>query len=162
LLAQATSGSGDRVFIREDDPEAKVQPITCHELTHACTAHLKLPPWLNEGLAMVTAERFAGKPMVRRDSLALLTQRTTIQGSLSRQAAILDGLAAMVTLYALGYWRTRYLEETRPGMLREVLAQPRPRNWEQVIAAACQADGQPFWPALDAAMAAHFDQLTMP
>ncbi len=61
-------------------------------------------------------------------------------------------------LYARGYWRTRYLEETRPGLLRDVLAQPRPHDWERTIATACQADDQSFWPALDAALTTHFDQ----
>ena len=30
----------------------KIQHLTCHELVHACTAHLRLPFWLNEGIAV--------------------------------------------------------------------------------------------------------------
>ena len=64
--------------------------------------------WLNEGLAMVTAERFAGKPMVR-----------TLQPGAARAADGNQGIdeAARprsrvtwkrpVALYAVGYWRTR-------------------------------------------------------
>ena len=95
LLAQEDSSIGDRIFISEAEMTAKVQQITCHELTHAFTAHLKLPAWLNEGLAMVTAERFAGKPMVRRDSLVLLEPPMAIRGSSSRQAAKSGGLEAV-------------------------------------------------------------------
>jgi hypothetical protein len=157
LLAQATSGPGDRVFVREDDPEAKVQQITCHELTHAFTAHLELPSWLNEGLAMVTTERFAAKPMVRHDSLALLEQHGELEGLPGRQASRPGGIDAVISLYARSYWRTRYLEETRPGLLRDVLAQPQPHDWEQAIAAACHIEDGSFWPAIDAALATHFD-----
>jgi hypothetical protein len=158
LLALSTSSPGDRLFIREDDPEAKVQQITCHELTHAFTAHLKLPSWLNEGLAMVTTERLAAKPMVRQDSLALLEQHGELEGSLSEQAARPGGLDAVVALYARGYWRTRYLEETRSGLLRDVLAQPRPHDWEQAIAAACHVEDGSFWPEMDATIVTYFDQ----
>jgi hypothetical protein len=143
----------DRLFVHEDDPNAKAQQITCHELTHACTAHLKLPAWLNEGLAMVTAEHFAGKPLVEESSRALLAQPADIGGSVSKQAAKPGGLDAIVALYARGYWRTRYLEETRPGLLRAVLTQPRhPSNWDDTIAAACQADGASFWSTVDASV----------
>lgn len=157
VLAQAATTPGDQVFLREDDPEAKVQQITCHELTHAFMAHLKLPSWLNEGLAMVTTERFAAKPVVRQDSLALIGQRAEFKGSLSLQAAKLDGLEAAVALYATGYWRTRYLEETQPGLLKTQLARPRPpKSWDSAIAAACNADVDSLWAAVDAAVLAHF------
>jgi hypothetical protein len=159
LLAQATSGPGDRIFIREDDPEAKVQQITCHELTHAWTAHLKLPSWLNEGLAMVTTERFAAKPMVRQDSLALLEQPGKLEGSLSKQAARPGGMDAIIALYARGYWRTRYLEETQPGLLKTLLARPRPpTSWDSAICAACNAASKSFWPVEDATLVTYFGQ----
>lgn len=159
LLTQATNSPGDRLFIREDDPEAKVQQITVHELTHAFMAHLKLPSWLNEGLAMVTTERFAAKPMVRQDSLALLEQHGEMEGSLSEQAARPGGMDAVVALYARGYWRTRYLEETQPGLLKSLLAVPRaPRSWDSDIAAACNACRKPCWPVEDATLVTYFGQ----
>jgi hypothetical protein len=161
LLAQATSSPGDRLFIRDDDPEAKVQQITCHELTHAFTAHLKLPSWLNEGLAMVTTERFAAKPMVRQDSLALLEQHGELEGSLSEQAAKPGDTDMVIALYARGYWRTRYLEETQPGLLKTLLAVPRaPRSWDSDIAAAWNAYRKPYWPVEDATLVTYFGQQT--
>ena len=157
LLAQEDSSTGDRVYIREADIAAKVQQITCHELTHAFTAHLKLPTWLNEGLAMVTAERFAGKPMVRRDSLVLLEPPMAIRGSMSRQAAKSGGQEAVVALYARGYWRTRYLEETRPGLLRDLFAQPvQPAHWENAIANACNTGTDAFWSMADTMVVDYF------
>lgn len=156
LLTPGDSSLGDRLFMREDDSVAKVQQITCHELTHAFTTHLQLPAWLNEGMAMVTAERVAGRPMVRLESLALLAQSTQIKDSLSRQAARSGGTEAVVALYARGYWRTRYLEETRPGLLRDVLAQPRPKSWDRAIAATCNGDGESFWLTMDVTIATYF------
>ena len=37
-----------------------VEPIAVHELTHACLAHLPLPLWLNEGLAVLMEEAQTG------------------------------------------------------------------------------------------------------
>ncbi len=158
LLAQAEGSIGDRIFLREEDTVAKAQQITCHELTHAFTAHLKLPVWLSEGLAMVTAERFAAKPMVRHDSLALIWQSMEIKGSLSKQAAQSGGQERVLAIYARGYWRTRYLEETRPGLLRELLAQPRPNDWDKAVATAYNINRDQFWSILDDAVATYFEQ----
>jgi hypothetical protein len=115
-----------------------------------------LPAWLNEGLAMVSAERSAGKPLVPEGSLALLAQAMAIEKSLSRQAAKPGGLDAIMALYARGYWRTRYLEERWPGQLKVVLAQPRAANWDDAIAAPCQVDGASFWLTVDVALVPYF------
>lgn len=157
LLAQADKTLGERIFVHEPNLDAKVQQITCHELTHAFTADLKLPVWLNEGLAVVTAERFAEKPMVRRESLDLLAQPAEIKGSLSRQAATTGGMEAVVALYARGYWRTRCLEETRPGLLRTLFAQHvRSARWDRLLAAAFDASPDESWPTIDDTVMAFF------
>jgi hypothetical protein len=56
LLTRSTSRLGDLLFVAVSDPLEKVKHLTCHEFTHACTAHLRLPFWLNEGLAMRTVD----------------------------------------------------------------------------------------------------------
>ena len=106
---------------------------------------------------MVTAERFAGKPIVRRDSLVLLEPPMAIRGSSSRRAAKAGGLEAVVALYARGYWRTRYLEETRPGLLRDLFAQPvHPNHWENAIANACNTSTDAFWAMADTMVVDYF------
>ncbi len=45
--------------VRRDDLSA-VEPTIAHELTHAALAHLRLPRWLDEGLAVNTEHRIAG------------------------------------------------------------------------------------------------------
>lgn len=39
-----------------------VEPVIAHELTHACLAHLPIPAWLNEGLAVNTEARLCPRP----------------------------------------------------------------------------------------------------
>ena len=36
-----------------------IEPVIAHELTHACLAHLAIPAWLNEGLAVNTERRLS-------------------------------------------------------------------------------------------------------
>ena len=56
---------------------SQVQRIACHELVHAYTAHLKLPAWLHEGLAMLTVDRFFERPTVKRESRDLASLLAT-------------------------------------------------------------------------------------
>lgn len=37
------------------------EPIAVHELTHACLAHLPIPLWLNEGIAVLMEDVLAGR-----------------------------------------------------------------------------------------------------
>jgi hypothetical protein len=52
------AGCGHFVTFQGDMPS--VEPVIVHELTHACLAHLSLPAWLNEGLAVNTEQRLCG------------------------------------------------------------------------------------------------------
>jgi hypothetical protein len=47
LLEQSDRSIGVRMFVEEKDMKVNVQRVTCHELVHACSAHLRLPMWLN-------------------------------------------------------------------------------------------------------------------
>lgn len=40
---------------------AQIEPVIAHELTHSALAHLDLPPWLDEGIAVNTERRIAGR-----------------------------------------------------------------------------------------------------
>jgi len=73
LLAQSDrniANTGVRMFVEEKDMKANVQHVACHELVHACSAHLGLPTWLNEGIATVTVDRFLARPTIRQETLA--------------------------------------------------------------------------------------------
>ena len=46
------------VVVRSDI--AQIEPVIAHELTHSALAHLRLPKWLDEGLAVNTEYKIAG------------------------------------------------------------------------------------------------------
>ncbi len=150
LLQKADRSVGDRLFIRDQDIGAEVQRNTCHELTHAFSGHLRLPVWLHEGLAMVTVDHFVGKPTVHPKTLGPLRQpapepTTAKPVSLPRRDA--DSLVQHVVR---GYWITRYLEDTKPGLLKKLLSQPTSEtDIEDEIASAYRLDRAEFWSRVD-------------
>lgn len=48
-------------FITVKSDMRTVEPVIAHEMTHGCLSHLPIPLWLNEGLAVNTEHRIAGK-----------------------------------------------------------------------------------------------------
>jgi hypothetical protein len=52
-------GYGHFVFPSQEIDYA--EPIAVHELTHACLAHLPIPLWLNEGMAVLMEDVLAGQ-----------------------------------------------------------------------------------------------------
>lgn len=49
-------------FVVCRDELARIEPVIAHELTHSALAHLSLPLWLDEGIAVNTERRIAGLP----------------------------------------------------------------------------------------------------
>lgn len=39
-----------------------IEPVIAHEMTHGCLAHLPIPAWLNEGIAVNTEQRLCPSP----------------------------------------------------------------------------------------------------
>jgi hypothetical protein len=155
LIQVSNSGLGARIFVSEPDMARKVEQITCHELTHAATAHLKLPAWLNEGLAMLTVDRFVGRPTVKAETAATLAHAP----DMPRSRRLPQDPDALVYVYVRGYWPTRYFEETRPGLLKSLLTQRYPpAELESRIAAAYEMEHTAFWRNLDTTVAAYFKQ----
>ena len=56
-----SSGCSHFVSVKRDDVR-ELEPMIVHEMTHASLAHLPLPLWLNEGLAVNTERRLTGVP----------------------------------------------------------------------------------------------------
>jgi len=130
---------GARLFCQEMDVEDKVRQVVAHELTHASTSGLKLPNWLNEGLAMVTVDRIAGKSTVKNESLTLLVKYSKLSVTDIEKEARNRDVEALLYEYARGYWMTRYLEETCPGFLKDLLSR-RPSS-DEVLAETAAAFG---------------------
>ena len=116
-MQKAAAGSpGARLFEEQKDRAEKVRQVTCHELTHAYTGHLRLPAWLHEGLAMVTVDSLAGTQTVKAETLVWAGSAPG-PGPRSRD---LDA-GALVRAYARSDWITRYIAETRPDLLGGLL-----------------------------------------
>jgi hypothetical protein len=152
LIQTSDSTLGVRIFAPEPDMAHKVQQITCHELTHAATAHLKLPAWLNEGLAMLTVDHFAGQSTVKADTAAALTHAPDTP----RSRRYPQDPDALVYLYVHGYWLTRYFEETQPGLLKGLLARRYPHAESEDRIAAYGMERAAFWRSLDETVVAYF------
>jgi hypothetical protein len=161
LMEEADQSIGIRIFVPEEDTDERVARTTCHELAHAFVAHLQLPNWLKEGHAMVTVDQFAGKPTVVAETLEAL-ERTSAQaraGS-SRRISVQDPDAA-VYLYTRGYWITRFLDETQPELLRDLLRERMPHETlETKIAASLGMSLEEFWNSIDQIIVSHFQQPT--
>lgn len=54
-------GSGCSHFVTIKADLRSIEPTIAHEMTHGCLAHLPLPTWLNEGVAVNTEHRLAGR-----------------------------------------------------------------------------------------------------
>jgi hypothetical protein len=163
LIQLSDRSMGNRIFIRNDDLSAKVQETVCHELTHACAAHLKLSPWMNEGLAMFTVDQYAGKPTVRDDTLAFLRESTGEPGIKSYRKINIKDQAAIISSCVRGYWITHYLEETQPGTLKQILAQRLSHpEMEKRLASACGLSRDMFWSHVDGMVCAYFQSKKPP
>jgi hypothetical protein len=138
------------MFVEEKDTQTKVRHVTCHELTHACSAFLILPAWLNEGLAAVTVDRYLGKQTIHPDTRELVRSFTPkAKPPTYREMSHLRGKA--LAYHAVrGYWLVRYLEENHPGFLKQHLVSPQTvAGIEAKVAALLGLAPEDFWSKID-------------
>jgi hypothetical protein len=158
LLRTADTSIGERIFIKEDDLDERVRRNTCHELTHAFTSHLGLPMWLNEGLAMMTVDKFAGKSTIRSKTIHTLAQppKDTSPGRYRQLRG--EAMNDLVFYHCVrGYWLTRYLEDTQPDLLEDLLRQKHNHGaLESKVAAASGIEPGKFWKSIDGIIVSHF------
>lgn len=150
MLADTPQAMGESLFVEEDDLDLKYLSIVCHELTHACSAHLDLPSWLNEGLAMVSVDRCLEKQTVLSSTLELL--RSEGDGRKTADAINLQSQSReeIILLYTRGYWLTRYLAEKDPDLLEAPLLGKIPSaKIEPRIAEALDIPQDHFWEQID-------------
>ncbi len=159
ILAATDTTIGDRVFIREDDVEERVRRITCHELTHAFSSHLRLPVWLHEGIAMVTVDRIAGRPTVQTATIDIIEHADRTLNPRKYQNLPQVDCDAFLYPFIRGYWITRFLEEARPGLLTGLFAEKRShQDLEAKIAAGLGKTFDEFWNEIDGLVAARFGE----
>jgi len=154
LIKKVKTSLLGHIFINES-PEEMVQRIVCHELTHAFSEGLRLPGWLNEGLAMLSQDRYFGHQTVRQDSLNALTKFS--QGIRLPERLPINEPDQVVYHYALGYWLARYLDEEHPEELKDMLSEPRFHEvLEDQAAELCGIPPEDFWKRIDEFLSAHY------
>jgi hypothetical protein len=112
---------GKKLYVQELDLNRKIQGYLCHELVHACANHLKLPLWLNEGIAMYTVDKLRGEQTIKAETLNLLNDNLQKHKLLKYRELTNANVDDIVYNYVCGYWMTRYLEEKFPGFVRTQL-----------------------------------------
>ena len=160
LLELADRSIGDRIFIKETDTEEKMQHITCHEMTHAFSSHLKLPMWLNEGIAMVTVDLLLGKPTIKRETLEIIRAWPQKSKSPTYREMSRAGGEEIAYQTTRGYWITRYLEEKHAGLLRRTFSGSRSQvgaSLERAVISELGMQTESFWQEIDDVVTAHFE-----
>ena len=158
LLESSDKSIGVHMYIEEKETKIKVRHLACHELTHACSAHLKLPAWLNEGLAAVTVDRYLEKRTIRADTIELVKSFMPKARPLTYREMARQSGRAFAYHAVRGYWLVRYLEEKRPGFLKRALASPRvARTIEDDIAVELGIEPGGLWSKIDDMIVAHFE-----
>jgi hypothetical protein len=157
LLDTSDKSVGVHMFVEEKDPVAKIRHLTCHELIHAASAHLRLPPWLNEGLAAVSVDHFMGKATIRPESLDLV-RRVQPKAAPPSYRAMARFQGELLAYHAVrGYWIVRFLEDRHPGFLRSLLGERRaPAAIERQIAERLGLKPADLWRDIDEHVAEHF------
>ena len=150
LMATKDRKVSSILTVEEPDPEKEIQNITCHEIIHACSAHLILPMWLNEGIAIFSTEHFAEKPVVRQETLQLVKERAPKKEPPTYQNIAKMRRQAIAYHDSRGYWIVMYLEENHPGFLKDLLSMHRYEDEiEQKIAEVLGMEREYLWAQID-------------
>jgi len=119
--------------------------------------------WLNEGLAVLAADRLLGRPTVKTDTLDVVARSASGEPIRRVNSVNEKNQDAVVALYIRGYWIARYLEEVQPGLLESLLARPRRHaELEGQIANALGMSREAFWNSIGGTVASHFGQPSTP
>jgi hypothetical protein len=95
-------------------------------------------------------DRFLGRPTVQAETIEALAHSPGAASPGRYPRFTTQDPHAIVYLYVRGYWLTRYIEETQPGLLKSLLAQRyRHRELESQIASAFRMGYEEFWRRID-------------
>jgi hypothetical protein len=159
LLAQSDRSIGVRMFVEETDMQVNVQHVTCHELVHACSAHLRLPVWLNEGIATVTVDRFLQKPTILQETLAYMRDYAPKAAPPTYREMSRMGGEAIAYHGVRGYWLVRYLEAAHPGLIKQVFSTHQESGEiEKALIAELGIEPGRFWQDIDGVVADRFGE----
>lgn len=158
LLEQSDRRFGVRMFVQEKDMKTNVRHVTCHELVHACSAHLQLPAWLNEGIATITVDRFLDRRTIQTETLNLVRSfQPKSAPATYRELSRMSG-EAFVYHAVRGYWLVGYLEARSPGFLQRLFSQGcDSRAITREMALELGLEPANFWREIDDLVVDHFE-----
>ena len=160
LIQAGDRSIGGQFFTQDRDLNETVQTITCHELVHAFTSHLKLPAWLNEGLATLAMEYYLGGRLVRKETIDHLTSFPSKEIGRRRGRVQTKDREALLYMYARGYWLARYIDETRPELMKSLLAKRlKPDELEEKLASEYEKKRDSFWMEIDGELISYFNDM---
>lgn len=148
-LEQTMRSSGTPLLA--DTVAQRLASCAVHELTHACTPHLLATPWLNEGVALLSVDRFATRPSFTLTSLSTLQSFRPPKAY--RQLGRFNQ-AEVVAFYRLSYWLSRYVQEAHPSMFRAWLV--RPKRLEAELADLFQVERHSLWHSVPERLQTYF------
>jgi hypothetical protein len=161
LLEQSDKHFGVRLFVEEQDMSTNIRRVVCHELTHACSAHLRLPAWLNEGIAAVTVDRLTGRRTILIETLNLIRDHQPKEPPPAYRAMARTSGEDFVYHAVRGYWLAGLIEDRCPGFLKHKFSQDwRADSIEPKIAIELGMKPESFWGEIDAAVVDHFAEPT--
>ena len=98
--------------------ERNIEYITCHEIAHVFFDHLKLPRWLNEGLAMIMVDRYYKIDVVKEQSIGLLRVLYERSASKIRKNEARNYFS---NFHIPWYWVTRFIVEEYPELIEDFM-----------------------------------------
>jgi hypothetical protein len=157
LLEQSDKHFSVRMFVEEKDMPTNLRRVVCHELTHACSAHLHLPAWLNEGIATLTVDRFAGRRTILIETLNLIREHQPKAPPPTYRALARMRGEDFVYHAVRGYWLAGLIEDRCSGFLKRKFSQDwRADSIEPEIAIELGMKPESFWREIDEALVDHF------
>jgi len=119
--------AGCKHFVTMKSDLRLVEPVIAHEMTHSAVAYLRLPRWLDEGLAVNTEQRLAGGSYSHataaqiRESHRQFWNEATVQAFWSGASFLTPG-ASNTLSYELARLIVQQMAKDWPAFTRFVLA----------------------------------------
>ena len=136
--------------------ENNIEYITCHEIVHVNLKYLKLPQWLNEGLAMVTVDSYFGRNIIKESTI------NTLQALFLKKAAMKRKRGSETFIYSEyipWYWITRFLIEEYPELIEDFIRNKQSdKNIEKKIADRLGIRRKVFWQELGELVHFHYNR----
>lgn len=148
---------GVKVFADSETDEEKFQWLLCHEAVHAFSYHLRLPLWLNEGIASYSVDLLYQKQTIRPELIQLLEKREEAAEDMNYRKIQSKEKKLLLYHFLRGYFLTRYLHENHGGLIGEIMAHRIPyKEINTKVASVLDIPVDQLWTQVDSILTAYF------